>query len=215
MRPGRGIDWTSVECVMKKILLGVGLALSVGTAQAADLPYSSAPYAVNSYSWMGPYIGANVGYEWGAVSNNPTRPAGLLGGIQGGYNWRYNQIVFGGEADIQITGADDIFAPWKFSNPWFSTLRGRAGIAMNNILFYGTLGLAIGGLRGETFAGLSESRVHTGWAGGLGVEVGINTNWSAKAEYLYMDLAERGYALTGLNNGYQMNLLRLGVNYHF
>ena len=201
---------------MKKTLCGLGLALCLGSAaQAADLPYSSAPYTVNAYSWIGPYIGANVGYEWGTTSNNGTRPSGLLGGVQGGYNWRYNNFVFGAEADIQLSGADDVFAPWKFANPWFSTLRGRAGIAMNNILFYGTLDFALGSVRAETLAGLSESRVHTGWTAGLGVEVGITTNWSAKAEYLYMDLAERGYALTGVNNGLQMNMLRLGVNYHF
>ncbi len=201
---------------MKKTLCGLGLALCFGgAAQAADLPYSSSPYTVNAYSWIGPYIGANVGYEWGTTSNNGTRPSGLLGGVQGGYNWRYNNFVFGAEADIQITGADDVFAPWKFANPWFSTLRGRAGIAMNNILFYGTLGFALGSVRAETLAGLSESRVHTGWTAGFGMEVGITTNWSAKAEYLYMDLAERGYALTGVNNGLQMNMLRLGVNYHF
>ena len=55
-------------------------------------------------------LGLNLGYEWGRISNNPTRPAGAVAGIQGGYNWQFNQFVLGGEADIQITGADDVFA---------------------------------------------------------------------------------------------------------
>ena len=122
--------------------------------------------------------------------------------------------MFGAETDIQISGADDTFAPYKFSNPWFGTLRGRAGYALNNILFYGTLGLAYGGIKGER-SGLAESKTHVGWAGGLGMEVGFTPNWSAKVEYLYMDLSDRAYSITGMDNGLQANMLRFGINYHF
>jgi outer membrane immunogenic protein len=122
--------------------------------------------------------------------------------------------VFGGETDIQASGADDTFAPWKFSNPWFGTLRARAGFAMNNILIYGTLGLAYGELRGEV-PGLDESKTELGWTGGLGMEVGFAPNWSAKVEYLYMDLGDRAFSVTGMDNGLQANILRFGVNYHF
>ena len=40
-------------------------------------------------------------------------------------------------------------------------------------------------------------------------------NWSAKAEYLYVDLDDRSYSLTGTSHGVNSNLLRLGVNYRF
>ena len=131
------------------------------SANAADLPYGSrAPYTVNqplnAYSWAGPYLGGNLGYAWGSVDNNPTNPSGFAGGVQAGYNWQSGQLVFGVEGDLQANGADDTFAPWKFSNPWFGTVRGRVGYAFSNILFYGTGGLAFGELRGETF-GLSRS----------------------------------------------------------
>ena len=66
--------------------------------------------------------------------------------------------MFGVETDVQFSGADDRFAPWKFTNPWFGTLRGRAGYAMNNILFYGTVGLAYGTLSAQnTVTGVAES----------------------------------------------------------
>ena len=142
-----------------------------------------------------------------------TRPDSQ-GGIQGGYNWQSGQFVVGGETDIQITGADDTFAPWKFANPWFGTLRGRAGFAMNNMLFYGTLRLGLWRVEGQLL-GLDETKTHVGWAGGVGMEVGMAPNWSAKVEYLYMDLGSRAYSITGTTNGYQAGLLRLGVNYHF
>lgn len=193
-----------------------GLALSA--AAAADIPNGPQPYysAPQSgyYNWAGFYAGANVGYQWGKVSNTGTNPSGLEGGLQGGYNWQNGQFVFGGETDLNITGSEDTFAPYKFSNPWFGTLRGRAGMAMNNILFYGTGGLAYGGMKGESFL-LSESKTHIGWTLGLGIEVGFTPNWSAKLEYLYTDLTSRSYSITGTTDGYTSNLMRVGVNYHF
>ena len=189
-------------------------------AQAADFGYGQrqAPYTVsqplNMYSWIGPYIGGNLGYQWGTISNNRARPSGVAGGVQAGYNWQSGQFVFGAEADLQATGADDTFAPWKFSNPWFGTLRGRAGYAMNNILVYATGGLAIGSVRVETPA-VSESKWVGGWTIGAGAEVGITQNWSAKVEYLYVDLNNDNFLLTGLQHGYQFNIVRLGVNYRF
>ena len=93
-------------------------------------------------------------------------------------------------------------------------MRGRVGYAFNNILFYGTGGLAFGELRGETF-GLSESHTNAGWTAGVGAEFGFAQNWSAKIEYLYVDLANSNFTITGVSNGYRFGLVRAGVNYHF
>ena len=145
---------------MKRIACSAALLVMVagGAASAADLPhpsYYTATAPLSAYSWTGPYLGGNLGYEWGATSNNPTRPSGFAGGAEAGYNWQTGQLVFGGEADIQLSGASDTFAPWKFSNPWFGTMRGRAGYAVSNFLIYGTAGVAFGELQGETF-GLAD-----------------------------------------------------------
>ena len=195
--------------------LGAALALTTsGLATAADLPFYTAREPLNAYSWAGPYLGATLGYEWGAVSNNPTRPAGIAGGIQGGYNWQRGAFVFGGEADIQLSGADDTLSPFAFSNPWFGTVRGRAGAALNNVLLYGTAGLAYGELRANTF-NLTESHLSVGWTAGLGIEVGLTPRWSAKAEWLYLDLSGRNFSVTGTSNGLAADLVRMGVNYRF
>jgi outer membrane immunogenic protein len=208
---------------MTRLVLRV-LALIVAgwttSAASADLNYAPrAPYTVNqplnAYSWAGPYLGGNLGYAWGSVDNNPTKPSGISGGVQAGYNWQNGSPwVFGIEGDIQATGADDTFAPWKFSNPWFGTVRGRVGYAFNNVLFYGTGGLAFGELRAETF-GLSESQTNAGWTLGAGAEMGFAPNWSAKIEYLYVDLANSNFVVTGASNGYRFGVIRAGVNYHF
>ena len=207
---------------MKRLALSAAaLTLAGWTAsvQAADFAYNSrAPLTVNQplngYSWAGPYLGGNLGYSWGSVDNNPVKPSGFVGGVQGGYNFQTGPWVYGLEGDIQASGADDTFAPWKFSNPWFGTVRGRGGYALDNILLYATAGLAFGELRGQTF-GLSESHTNAGWTVGLGAEFGFAPHWSAKLEYLYVDLSDSVFAITGVSNGYRFGVVRAGVNYHF
>lgn len=207
---------------MKRLVVGAAALVAAGwtaSAEAADFNYGQrAPYTVNqplnAYSWAGPYLGGNIGYEWGSVDNNPSKPSGFVGGVQAGYNFQNGPWVFGVEGDIQAAGADDTFAPWKFSNPWFGTLRGRAGYAFSNVLFYGTAGLAFGELRGQTFGG-TESHTTAGWIIGAGAEMGLAPNWSAKLEYLYIDLSTSQFAITGVSNGYNASMVRAGVNYRF
>ena len=104
---------------MTRLVLRV-LALIVAgwttSAASADLNYAPrGPYTVNqplnAYSWAGPYLGGNLGYAWGSVDNSLTKPNGIFGGVQGGYNWQNGPFVFGVEADIQASSANDTFAP--------------------------------------------------------------------------------------------------------
>ncbi|HAP46779.1 MAG TPA: porin family protein [Afipia sp.] len=209
---------------MSKKIFGAIIAAATcvtASAQAADIygrrPYAR-PYTVAqplANSWIGPYIGGNLGYGWGDVSNNGAKPSGVLGGLQAGYNWQNGAWVAGIEADLQLSSADDTFAPWKFSNPWFGTVRGRVGYAFNSILLYGTGGLAFGALKAQLPGGLSESNTSAGWTIGAGAEFALNQNWSAKVEYLYVDLSDKNFLMTGMSNGYQFSTVRVGVNYRF
>jgi outer membrane immunogenic protein len=199
---------------------GAALMLATaGAARAADLP--SGPYyapppepLAPSSIWMGPYLGANIGYEWGGVDNSPTRPSGIVGGVEGGYNWQRGSFVAGFEADLQLSGADDTISPFEFSNLWFGTVRGRAGVALNNILLYGTGGLSYGDLRANSF-NLTETHTTIGWVVGAGAEVAFTPRWSAKAEWLYLQLSDTTFSLTGTSNGFGADVVRVGVNYHF
>lgn len=208
---------------MNKTILAMtvaSMAVISGTAIAADLPggptpYYSTPAPAGLYNWAGFYAGGNIGYTWSKVTNTNVEPAGFGLGLQGGYNWQRGSLVFGVETDINYSSAeDDTFAAYKFSNPWFGTVRGRIGYAMNNILIYATGGLAYGDLMAEA-GGLEESKTQVGWTAGLGMEVGFAPAWSAKVEYLYMDLGSSAYSITGGDNGLEASMLRLGINYHF
>jgi outer membrane immunogenic protein len=196
----------------------IGTIIATHAATAADIGRNPYPYTAPTYpgySWVGPYLGVTLGYQWGSVSSSSAHPSGTTGGILGGYNWQTGQFVYGIEGDLQLSDANDTFASYKFSNPWFGTVRGRGGVAFNNILLYGTLGIAFGeGQVGQVGFG-TESSASFGWTGGLGLEVGLTPNWSARAEYLYVDLSDQHYFLTGVSNGFESNIFRLGVNYRF
>ena len=83
------------SCVMSRFVLGALALIGAGwtmSAQAADFNYGrtyTSNQRFDSFSWAGPYLGGNLGYAWGSVANNPTKPSGIAGGIQAGYNWRF------------------------------------------------------------------------------------------------------------------------------
>ena len=138
-------------------------------------------------------------------------PAGVIGGGQIGYNWQMNQFVLGAVADFQ--GADIHSSATVFVDPpgvpppsfqtlsqrldFLGTVRGKAGLAINNFLLYGTGGLAYGRVRNSMtfdatpaaavfFTGTS-SEWRTGWTAGVGGEYGVGP-WSFGLEYLHYDL---------------------------
>lgn len=200
-------------------LLGAFVALTAPAA-AADMAarwgqFPKEPTPASGYSWAGAYFGLN----FGAQSLHPAGPdgdraIGPAAGAQAGYTWQFGRFVLGSEGDLQLSGAEAKFASYQFSNPWFGSLRGRAGFAVNNVLFYTTAGLGFGGLRSQ-LGMLTERRSQLGWTAGAGMELGLAARLSARAEYLLMDLSDRALVLTGPPNGLEARLLRLGVNYRF
>jgi outer membrane immunogenic protein len=117
---------------------------------------------------------------------------------------------------------------------WFGTVRGRLGAAVTpDLLLYGTGGLAYGHINaGADFDVTAEvhrdlflstvNRTKAGWTVGAGAEWMFARNWSAKAEYLFVDLGKVSDVATssppfGVRYTWhtQENILRAGVNYHF
>jgi outer membrane immunogenic protein len=133
---------------------------------------------------------------------------GFIGGGQIGYNWQSSKWVLGLEADLQ--GSDEratadvctvagcplgssIFTA-NYKLDWFGTVRGRAGfLATDRVLLYATGGLAYGHLSmNAPLVPFSWGTTRAGWTVGAGAEAAINSNWSVKLEYLYMDLGSTG-----------------------
>ena len=121
---------------------------------------------------------------------------------------------------------------------WFGTARLRGGILANpQTLLYVTGGLAYGSIKSTgsitnyngngvavtAFASNTDTRV--GWTAGAGAEWMFARNWSAKVEYLYMDLGsvDNNFSLAALgipfgvrtSSDFTDHIARVGINYRF
>lgn len=143
---------------------------------------------------------------------------GAFGGGQIGGNIQFDHVVFGAVADISASSlkgdgeynvgyGSGVSLAASSEVQWFGTVRGRVGLAFDNLLFYGTGGLAYGKVKtsySASFSGNgdnndgyddytatasgSTSATKFGWAAGGGVEYGITPNVTLSTEYLYVDL---------------------------
>jgi len=99
------------------------------------------------------------------------------------------------------------------------TVRGRIGYAVNNVLFYGTGGYAWIDNKITLSAlgvAVSDSKFHSGWTVGAGVEAFFAPQWSVKGEYLYRSLGGETYFTGALPSGtVNFHTVQVGVNYHF
>jgi outer membrane immunogenic protein len=211
------------------------------TAQAADLPQAPpppqapavyVPAPIPAYNWGGIYFGINGGYGFGTVKWTPSgggassdkANGGFVGGTLG-FNYQIGAFVMGVEGDLDWSGINGstagsvciVTGNCQTGNTWLSTLRGRAGFAMDRILFYGTAGGVFGN---EQLTSGSFTNTHTqaGWTAGLGVETAFAENWTAKLEYLYANLGTgtcTTVCATPTSVGLTDSLIRLGVNYKF
>lgn len=122
--------------------------------------------------------------------------------------------------------------------PWFGTVRARLGVnPAPTMLLYVTGGLAYGNVNTDvtvsgrgTSTSYSNNPIKTGWTLGAGFEALIASNWTIKAEYLYMDLGEvsagpvlttqvllLGGAITSSfdTSRFRDHIVRIGLNYQF
>lgn len=139
-----------------------------------------------------------------------TTTSATFGG-QAGYSWQMSYFVLGVEGDINYVGASQTFVPpntlatacgvscvASATNEltWLATFRGRAGFAVDRILFYGTAGVAVGQVSNswgwDFFAPIrnsfSVSETKTGYVVGGGIEAMLTQHVSVRAEYLHVDL---------------------------
>ncbi len=183
--------------------------------------------------------GAQIGYNW-----------------QLGPSW-----LIGVETDFQGAGQKDSFTSSILANAggvaqatttttqnkvdWFGTVRARTGAVVGNTLLYATGGFAYGrveasqtisrvpGAAGSgSYTGFgAASGTKGGWTIGAGAETKLAGNWTAKLEYLYVDLGSLqnnysnvltsggaiGSALTNYTTSTQFHdhIIRAGVNYAF
>jgi outer membrane immunogenic protein len=234
-----------------------GFALTAAPAQAADMGvpsrsyYPPLPPAI--YDWTGVYLGPHVGGGmlvdsvsqngvspggFNLASTGNLRPAGVIGGLQGGANYEFTPWVVGiegtwtgsainGNTVIGTTSGAPPQERFTSQAQWFAALTGRAGYAANDWLFYAKAGgawmrvrytedLLLGGGVTALTQVLTDNR--TGFTVGAGIEFGLVENLSGKIEYDFYDYGTKNYnfnAITPVSVKSNLHTLTVGLNYRF
>jgi outer membrane immunogenic protein len=244
----------------KRIAFAVMLLLvASGEAFAADLPAAPPPpqapvayipAAPPVYNWGGIYVGINGGWGFGnakwtvgplfafpaGTSHSVSDNGGVVGGTLGA-NYQTGGLVIGVEGDWDYSGINtgttqticNVSGSCQTGNNWLFTARGRIGYAADRVLFFATAGGAFGSIK-TTFSGIDNTSTQAGWTAGAGIEAAFADNWTAKIEYLYVDLgtwngtcttaaclaaSPSGTAPVAFNVNLTESLVRAGVNYKF
>jgi outer membrane immunogenic protein len=231
------------------VAAATAMGMICGSAHAADMAapvyHPVVPVTTPaSYNWTGLYVGINGGGAWGQqdplniITNrfdgiSTDISGGVLGGTVG-VQLQVAHAVMGIEADLDwanIKGSSNIVPtvagipfPGATLNAstnidWESTARFRAGYAAENMLFYGTGGLAILGAKtnlttpaggvvcGTVLQNCSGTDRQIGAALGGGFEYGFTQNLSGKVEYLYITAASLEIS--------RHSEIRAGLNFRF
>jgi len=231
---------------------GLNYRFTPGPSFLPILPSNPGPGG-GPWNWSGLYAGINFGAGAGTASQSDIvfdRGSYDVGGsvIGGtvGYNWQGNHWVYGLEGDADFSwirggtsGIVDFTTPmcsggFVVANcdtklTWLGTARARVGMMWDRLLPYVTGGLAVGSLKsteGSPAAPAifgSGTATRAGWTAGAGIEAKIDERWSAKFEYLYVDLGSGkgftdtypGGAQVDENVTFHTHMVRGGFNYLF
>jgi outer membrane immunogenic protein len=226
-----------------QVFRAFGLPAQTQLLDTGLVPVPLGSFRTNVDGWIG---GLQAGWNWQHNS--------WVAGIEGDFQWSgqhgsndfavaFPAIVVPG---VGVIPAGVATASTDFRLKWFGTLRGRLGVLPHErLLVYLTGGLAVGRLESSLNATLpgvgalasSSATTKTGWVAGIGAEGALWGNWTAKIEYLYMDLGSVGGPAVGAaaiipnfpNQGFTTvqtfaadpttrftdHILRVGLNYRF
>ena len=214
--------------------------------------------------WTGFYLGLHLGGQFGNSTDRfrveeefdfswDYSESGLVAGGQAGYNWQWRWLVIGAELDVGYMNLDgkgnsprnsepfENFLLGESSSDFYTTFRGRVGVAHECWLFYVTGGGI--GVNYDTRQILIPEPLELnghkqdfdwGYTVGGGIERKIGCHWSIKLEYLYFNLEDQSFDFTPvaaatsaaqvnqkqtivvhLNGETDGHIVRAGLNYHF
>lgn len=225
---------------MKKVLLvSAILAFGAASASAADVgarPSAKAPAAALApvYNWTGFYLGGQAGGAslsprfddddgFFSESVSPERKYSFIGGVYGGYNWQFNSLVIGIDAQWSWfddgsatrfpfgTGPEDesiFFLTAKVRDA--GSVKARIGLAFQETLVYVAAGPAWANSTFHVSSRLfnvAQSAYLSGIAVATGVEHLFTPNWVVRGQIQYSDFRAQGVTAT-YNDGFGASNLR-------
>ena len=225
MRRGFGMSIEQLwRCVAGSIVL-----LSAIHAEAAELDVKSP----DVYNWSGFFVGSDAGHKFAgenaliAGEAGPSDAESFINGGEAAANWQTGKWVLGVDGDVRLAnisepetkGVNGLAFYSEADATWFTTMRLRSGFALDNLLLYGTGGLAATGPDFHVSMNPKDSTTATGWTAGAGMEWGVSENAKAKIEFLYLDLDNRDGTIPAdgvrlrINPGSQS--LRVSMDFQF
>jgi outer membrane immunogenic protein len=193
------------------------------------------------HNWAGLYVGGFLGgvhalwiddfYRNQNHGHAELPIDGIAGGGWVGYNMYVSpHWVAGVEADLGLSNASEVTEVFDNDTTYasvnhFGSLRGRLGYAMDNVLLYGTAGLAFANLTEDLQKGrnpgeqlVRDNMYHWGYALGGGAEYAFSDRWIGRMEYLYSHFSQDSFRnaqeqLAEFNNS--LHQVRVGMSYKF
>jgi outer membrane immunogenic protein len=229
--PPRAYNWTGVY-------IGINAGGGWDNSHWATSPWPSTPMEGN-YSLSGALLGGTIGYNLQAGNSS------FIVGMEADFAWsgikgstppflaQVTTFVLGNPIPIVIP-TPGCTPNCEIRNPWLATARLRLGYSFDwivPIMPYVTAGLGAGRLEADivgTPLG-RQSANNVGWTVGAGVEMAISGPWTAKLEFLHIDL--NGFSCDkacgnlnsqdpsgniifgGVNINAGVNIIRAGLNY--
>jgi outer membrane immunogenic protein len=192
--------------------LGIVLA-----SACALLSISSGTALAQAPNWTGLYGGVHGGVGAGSVQGGSAN-GGLIGG-QLGFNAQADRVVLGVEGDVTSSGFEHKGFNGggnTFRQKWVGSLRGRAGYAFDQVLVYGTGGVASAHSQLTDLGGKTTKQA-VGWATGIGAEAQVTQRVSVRGELMHYSLGTGSFStpVATYKLDQRTNVLRAGVNYRF
>jgi outer membrane immunogenic protein len=205
----------------KSLVLAAGAIGFAGAAMAADVvrPVVTRPVVVApAYNWTGHYIGAQAGWDRTHLDiEDGSFPGDADGGIAGvfaGWNIMHTgPWVFGidGSANWSNAHADSCGGPCVLdtSVDFKGFIRGRAGVAVDRLLFYGTFGVVVAHIEDPDFPLGDNTR--WGWTAGLGLDLALHRRHFIRLDWAYQDFGtftsnDGGYSVAATANTFMIGL---------
>jgi outer membrane immunogenic protein len=242
---------------MKRLLVAAMAAGLASPAFAADAPAAKPAVKASApagFNWTGCYVGIQGGGSWGksehvARAGDASGPTisgtfNLTGAVAGrnvGCDFQIEKTVLGFDNDASWTnkhGSAPDMPPFNVTatsstrERWIDMFRGRVGYALDQVLVYGTAGVAFAGTEvtvSNPAGQVTDSKTRTGLAVGLGGEwAAWVDSWGAvsvKLEYVHADFGSKRYvdpavsfgAFTVVTRDVRLtdDIVRAGVNVRF
>jgi outer membrane immunogenic protein len=208
-----------------KMRIAIAVVVATCTAQVAIAGDILGP-PPNFYDWSGVYVGANLGYGTGNISDTPSGAStsstqsisGATAGGQIGINFQFRNLVFGVEADGDWSNQQTSQTFPVVNVPWLATARVRIGYAYDRIVVYATGGAGYVQLKSTTVDNVVSSSAHTAWVVGIGQESAITRNVILRFEVLYLQLlgnADNPAAAVSSTQTVYDVIARVGLSYKF